>query len=326
MTVAKHRLALTGILFAFVASGCSNGSTPSGDATAACPSTDKQQFSAWGDSLTWGRSAGDYVGGYPAYLSDLIGQPVYNGGVPGEKAPGIAARQGGKPAPATVVGGSIPESGPVQVILRDRVVIIRDEGTLDGTIQGIHGTLFKEDHSFQRTPYYFSRSNPGEETAVPRGTPFIPDVGAMYRSSTQIYWYGRNDAAVGHQNVSSVIPAVAASVAYIRPCTDHYLVMSTINRDGEEEGTSTYELINNLNAQLEDAYMPGHYLDIRAYLIRHGLVDAGITPTADDRQDMANDVVPRSLRVADSIHLTNTGYELVAEQIYRFMTDNKWVD
>lgn len=305
------------------------GSSPATGSTGQTPDSDPvglpASLACWGDSLTYGSgSEGD---SYPEDLADLSGLAVYNGGVPGERSAAIAGRQGGRPPATTVEGGSIPAAGPVAVSFELGLAMLKHGGWLTGSLAGVHGTL-------RGTPfegYTFTRTTPGAPTTVPVGSPFVSDIGVTMRTAGTIIWAGHNDVAIGYS--FQVLDSIADMVAYVQPPGRYleppgrYLVLSLLNGTGSELGTPAYdEVVRTLNPALAEAYGPDHYLDIRSWLITDGLAAAGLTPTAQDRADIANDVPPSSLRELTSAgHLNATGYRVVAQRIYDYISARGWV-
>lgn len=278
-------------------------------------------LACWGDSLTAG-SGGDGTT-YPDVLAELTGLDVFNGGVPGERSAGIAAREGGRPAETTVVGGSIPAEGGVEVKFGGDVVIIRDEGTLDGTLMDVHGVLTK-DQTKVKGKYTFTRDDSGDAVEVPDGTPFITDISVEFQDAGTIIWAGHNDIRLG--GGQQVLDNIASMVAHVEE-GGHYLVLGLSNGTGAEEGTPFYqEGIEFVNPALEEAYGPDHYLDVRQWLIDDGLAAAGMEATAQDETDLANDVPPTSLRDPSAQgHLNAEGYRVLAEYIRDYITELGWI-
>lgn len=300
-------------------SGAPSSSSGSGETQGGTEGDAVTQLVAWGDSLTAG-SGGDGTT-YPGELAKLAGLPVFNGGVPGERSAAVAARQGGDPAPLSVRGGSIPPSGGVQVTLGNDVVIIRDEGELAGTLLDVHGTLTK-DQSSNFGKYTFTRDEPGQAVRVPDDTPFITDLSVEYRSAGTIIWAGHND--LRYSGPEAVVQNIADMVSSLD--TDRYVVLGLTNGTNNGEGTPFYEAaMLGVNPALEAAYGPDHYLDIRAWLVENGLSAAGLEPTAEDEQNLAEDIVPVSLRDPLATgHLNATGYTLVAQHLDEFLRAQGW--
>jgi lysophospholipase L1-like esterase len=68
-------------------------------------------------------------------------------------------------------------------------------------------------------------------------------------------------------------------------------------------------------------------VNIRQYLLDYGLADAGITPTEQDLTDIANGMVPQSLRpTGDSYHLNAAGYTVVGKYLYKYVKQLGWID
>jgi lysophospholipase L1-like esterase len=99
----------------------------------------------------------------------------------------------------------------------------------------------------------------------------------------------------------------------------NYLVLTPLNNDTRPVGDPWTTALLQINDGLRDRY-GGRHLDIRQYLIDYGLTDAGITPTATDTANIADGIVPESLRV-DGIHLNTTGYALVAAKVEERLTE-----
>lgn len=115
-----------------------------------------------------------------------------------------------------------------------------------------------------------------------------------------LIWAGRNGVLTSPETVKSDIAAMVAALK-----TDNYLVLSILNGDRtlEKAGEANYNTIIGVNQYLATTY-GSKYWDVRAHLI------ANNDGSAQDLIDVANDVVPTSLRV-DDIHLKQAGYLLV---------------
>lgn len=78
-----------------------------------------------------------------------------------------------------------------------------------------------------------------------------------------------------------------------------------LNDDGV--GTARGDVIVEANSQIA-AIAGERFLDLRQWLIDNGLAAASLTATADDLNDIAAGIVPRSLRMPDlSVHHNNAG-------------------
>ena len=79
-------------------------------------------------------------------------------------------------------------------------------------------------------------------------------------------------------------------------------------RDGEGPGQTEWE------AALQEAFGE-HFINMRVYLIEHGLQTAGLTPTVDDENAAQRGCVSDQLR-ADWTHLNSYGYYAEAVALY----------
>lgn len=128
----------------------------------------------------------------------------------------------------------------------------------------------------------------GGDTSTQIKTRFLA-AGAMH--NTQVIWAGRNNFG-SPTTVQSDIAAMIAALPH-----DRYLVLSILNQNASTEwsGSANYTSIIALNNALAASYGQ-RYVDIRGILVNNGLAMAGLTATAQDTADIANGVVPTSLR------------------------------
>lgn len=120
-----------------------------------------------------------------------------------------------------------------------------------------------------------------------------------------IIWAGRNNFT-SPTTVKADIATMVAALGHT-----HYLVLSVLNANlsNEYSGQADYNTLIQLNADLASTY-GAHYVDVRSYLV--SLYDP---LQAQDVTDHGHDVPPNSLR-SDSIHLTNAGYQAVANKVF----------
>lgn len=270
-----------------------------------------------GDSLT---AAGTWL----SRVASLLSVTTANLGVAGQTTTEIAIRQGGTAPLLTVTGNQIPASGPVEVTAISPTSKYRDAGgettvpfTFDGTLAGVPGTLTQNS---QLTPMTrtFTRTTDGSAVACPAGTPFYASQGTPHRERVQVIWAGRNNIS----DPAIVTRDVAAMVANLATYQKRYLVCSVTNGQNEPSGSAGYNSIAAINSALSAAY-GSRYVDVRRYLIDHGLADAGITPTAGDTTAISEDRIPPSLHI-DTIHFTTAGYNAVGNCIAAAITSKGW--
>lgn len=119
-----------------------------------------------------------------------------------------------------------------------------------------------------------------------------------------VIWVGRNNYGDPVQ-VKKDIDSMVKKLGHNR-----YLILGVTNGDewNEYKGNPGYQLIVVLNNDLASVYGE-HFIDIRSFLVSN--YDKS---NSTDSANMANDVIPASLRY-DFLHLNNKGYQLVAEKI-----------
>jgi lysophospholipase L1-like esterase len=274
-------------------------------------------YAAWGDSLTAGTSG---MTPYPTQLAALLGRDFYNGGIGGQWASEIAARQGGTPSLLTVTGNQIPASGSVVVTSRT-VNLITSQGqqAFTGTLAGVAGTLDR----VVADGYRFTRSVPGSVVACPPGTPFIPDVAVTNRGRTAILIYGRNGVLAG-VTPSQLLALIASSIAYLSPYNKQFLVGLILNQTTETVGSANYLTVKASNDAIKAAY-PNNYLDTQAPPSSAEMTALGFTPNSTDLADIANDAIPTGMRApADTLHLNTTGYALWALRAKNLIQAKGW--
>lgn len=273
----------------------------------------------WGDSLSSGAGGGGI--NPPAVLETALGRTVVGKGIASQDTKQIGARQGAVPITVTVSGDNIPASGGVSVTAKSVNILYNAgsyTGTSVGTLAGVPGTM-STDSSGNWT---FTRTTAGSITACPAGTAFIPDDVAIYIGDTVIIWAGRNNDLSTRAARIAARDDILAMVKTLSPTIKRYLVLSVLNGLNEGTGSAAHTNILAMNAELALTF-GDRYLDVRRYLIDHGLEDAGITPTSQDNTDVANDTVPASLR-SDSIHLVAASYTLVGNLAARQIIARGW--
>jgi hypothetical protein len=265
----------------------------------------------YGDSLT----ESGYVG-MTVPLAAALGQPVTNYGMGGQGSNSIAARFGSLPVTVRLSGASIPADPAAVSVTAISVGLLAAAGTgtrsIHGTILGVPGTLAQTGGS--AGPITFTRDTSGAVTAVPNDTPFLVDYQPL---RSLLIWTGRNDAVNIPANYDNTKAQIAGMVARARAFVyqPRFFILGLITGAGEGNGNALHDAMVLLNNELAGIY-GGAFLDIRRYLIDHGLADAGITPTGQDTADIAVDTIPTSLRaVGDTIHLNDAAYGAIVTHL-----------
>jgi lysophospholipase L1-like esterase len=121
-----------------------------------------------------------------------------------------------------------------------------------------------------------------------------------YNTPTVI-WAGRNN----------IVPATIKSdiAEMVAVLTGPYIILGVTNSATEILGSPTLNTIKQLNTDLSALY-GDHFIDIRSYIVSQ--YDPALP---QDVIDFSNDIMPLSLRM-DDVHLNDSGYNLVATQVY----------
>lgn len=276
-------------------------------------STLAMKIAGYGDSM-FGDHGGTGVSTLSA-LELLSGVEVYKGGIPGQTSTEAALRQGGLDIFVTVTGNSIPASGAVAV------TVVQPVGTwqsstawnFTGSLAGIPGTLRKEIGN----TWNFTRTATGAVTAVKAETRWVSDLARP--TWINIFRAGKNQTVA-----ASIKRDYQAAFNGLSGENSHRILMLPVyNSTTEPAGSANYTTLMGINADLEATYGP-HYYDLRGWLIRNGLTEAGITPTAADTAAIAQDCIPPSL-MFDNTHLTALGRQVEAARILHILKTKGWL-
>jgi len=299
-----RRISFIAAAFLFMLSSCSGGGTSTGTAAAS------RQIAAWGDSSTSGIGASSDDSSYPAQLQLLTGRSTFNGGVSGQTSDQIAARQGGAPALLTFPNNTLPSAGPVVLESESTFPITpQGPGPVTGTVGGFHGTLSYQTDGNDNPQLAFTRDDPGAPKSIPPQSPFHPDTFGR-EAQINVFWMGNN-----FYDPPGLESDLAKCIAFLS--TRRFIVLSLPNAGDEGIGTTSYDLLAEINAALARAY-PDNFIDIRRILINN------YDPTdPQDVQDHDNDIPPTSLR-NDNWHLNDKGYGIVARQIAAYIAAKNW--
>jgi hypothetical protein len=264
------------------------------------------------------------------------GLTTRNASVGGESSSAIIARQGGTPYLLLPTGGSIPASG--SVVIPDFPIdgggtswpLLQgagtDNGKMMGTLAGVPGEIVLTRQAgapqYVRDAgdvYTFVRTTPGTAVPVTRPMPFYYDYTNARRGDIAVFWIGRNN----NSSYNRVFSDLKRAIQHMTALDKRFIIIADTNGAAEGTGTATFNNLAALNALYQNEY-GRRYVDVRSYLVKYGLEDAGITPTAQDTADIAADIVPTSLR-SDNLHLNAAGYTIVGKQVAARMRELGWV-
>ncbi len=283
---------------------------------AACAPAEKSYtVVCWGDSLTWG--AGGGATNYPSVLEGLlqknVNEEIYvaNAGVGGESSATICARAGVYDPLALAADAVLPAGGGrTKVVLNYPVLRQGGREELDPcTLGGIEGKLTIEQRSYTAEEYthYFEPSvKLQEDVPLTAGTELVTRHATAFDGCFPVVFIGQNG---GWEDSGELIAQQRALIGAESLAAGRYLVL------GLTSGSAASRA--ELEGAMEEAFGE-RYVNLRAYLSGKGLADAGITPTEEDEAQMAEGVVPESLR-SDGVHLNADGYRLIGNIVYDTM-------
>lgn len=198
-----------------------------------------------------------------------------------------------------------PGNLPVPVARFDRL-------TMHSTIGGIAGTLLRGDGAQWR----FTRAAAGAVASIPAGTPIIslekPQPGAA-----SIINPGLNNMT----EVDQVLRDLAAMVAAHRAVSDAPYWVATLTPAWGGFSTQYGAARVRINAAIRATY-GDHVIPHGEYLLNGALADAGIVPTATDRQRIAAGITPESFQLSatDWTHHNTAGRQISARLMSGFIS------
>lgn len=271
-------------------------------------------ITCWGDSLTAG-------GGWTNRLQQLTGLTVYNGGTGGENSRTIMARQGGDvmminnitiPAttdPVTIATRST--DGGIMTEFGHKVTPLLQGGSHVNPcyIGDVKGTLkwTGSAHNDITGIWTFTRTDAGQEVVINRPTAIRTDFDINKNAPRiMIIFIGQNG---GYNDLDDLVRQHRLMIDHSK-ATD-FIVL------GLSSGTKSQRADYEARMLLE---FGRRFISLRDYLSQYGLEDAGIEPTEQDLQMMANGQTPQSL-LSDSVHYNNECKTVIGNLIYKRLKD-----
>ena len=251
-----------------------------------------------GDSLSQGE-------GYVAAISAELGANYITSanGVGGETSQTIGARMGAIPMyidnPDFTINGNASVSG---IILKSSY----DDYEVAPLLQGSNPMRYyiqNEEYSLSvdrnSKIYTLTRISDSGSVEIKQGATLTPTP-AYKESDLDIIGVGTNDkqSLTNEQMIEKIR-------MFVNAAPNKYIVVG-IPRKNEVDLPSLEKAMLKAFGQ--------NYINLREYLITNALRDAGITPTAQDIEDVNNGIPPTSLR-KDDVHYTLQGNQLIAKYI-----------
>ena len=271
---------------------------------------DTREIVCWGDSMTQGVGADTDEGAlvsladgelydtsyqsYPQVLSQLTGLDTYNFGVAGATSAEIAAMQGG----LTWEELEAAEKS-VEVADADDANAADDAGANDAD------DAADEDDA--------------DDQPVSHIDPEVIEEGEQHTGDILVLEIGSNG---GWNNDYQVLIDQYRAMIERSGCED-YLILGDTDDPGTSVGDTSQVPFTedyapretNWEAALREAF-GDHFINMRVFLIKHGLEISGLTPTEEDVADARLGCISKQLR-SDWTHLNARGYFAKAVAVYQ---------
>ena len=255
-----------------------------------------------GDSLTNG--AGQQITWREALAALVSPRTHTNIAIGGQTSPQIAARAGAYVTLLTLDKNLIPASGPVAVTART-IGLLTGQGqqSIKGRLSGVYGTLRRNNDD---DSYSFTRETAGVPVPVGKKLAFAPDIGT-HGFDTWLIFMGANNIT----RPDEIQRDIAAAVNAMKPVDKRFLVMTPVT--GDSRYVAQCEQVEDWASQTYG----DRVLKIREFSFQFNDGSAG------DLADVANGIIPRSLRV-DNIHFTTFFHGKIAELVAAELNTRGW--
>lgn len=188
-----------------------------------------------------------------------------------------------------------------------------DAGINPVTINGVEGTLTinSEDYNYNGTlHYYFTRSTPGEEVAVPAGSVIKTAATDLYKNYIHVIFIGVYGEYIG---ADDLVQQVRSFLARQTQNPERFIVLGPYINNAYS--FSTYQL-DAIDTAMLQAF-GSRYISVRKYLVGDGYADAGISPTGEDVYYINQNIVPPSFKVAShSEELNSRAHRLLGKLVF----------
>lgn len=155
------------------------------------------------------------------------------------------------------------------------------------------------------------------------------------RASTgHLCWCGHVNTNRKTNTPETVVPALLEMAA--RVPAGLFMPIGLTNGPDAPVGSEHYELVvrdtpplteSAVNQKMATAFGSA-YAEVRRFLVTNGLTVAGITPTAEDLQNIEDDIPPRSLRTdgdGNPAHLNDAGRQVTAFRLNQLIRADGWI-
>ena len=290
---------------------------------------DTREIVCWGDSMTQGVGADTDEGAlvsladgelydtsyqsYPQVLSQLTGLDTYNFGVAGATSAEIAAMQGGltweelEAAEKSVEVADAGDADANAADAGDADANAADEDDADAANVADDADADAADDA------------DADDQPVSHIDPDVIEEGERHTGDILVLEIGSNG---GWNNDYQVLIDQYRAMIERSGCED-YLILGDTDDPGTSVGDTSQVPFTedyapretNWEAALREAF-GDHFINMRVFLIKHGLEISGLTPTEEDVADARLGCISKQLR-SDWTHLNARGYFAKAVAVYQ---------
>ncbi len=279
---------------------------------------DKREIVCWGDSMTQGVGAdeGALVSladgelydtsyqSYPQVLSQLTGLGTYNFGVAGATSAEIAAMQGGLTWEELEAAEKTVEGSDADAAADADDAADADAADADADADAADAADADAD---------------ADEQPVSHIDPEVIEEGEQHTGDILVLEIGSNG---GWNDDYQVLIDQYRAMIDRSGCGD-YLILGDTDDPGTSVGDTSQVPFTedyapretNWEAALREAF-GDHFINMRVFLIKHGLEISGLTPTEEDVADARLGCISKQLR-SDWTHLNARGYFAKAVAVYQ---------
>ena len=161
----------------------------------------------------------------------------------------------------------------------------------------------------KKKTHIFTRDQKGKEVKITSPTVIKADF-PQFKPDIVILFTGTYDK----QGTNGIFKTITYQRAILNQLkAKKYIIVSLTSK-------RNMDIVKDNNNVLKEEYGK-NFLDFRSYLLEDGLKDANITPTSQDKKDLAKNYIPTSLLQKDLLHGNSHYHELLSEQLMKKMKD-----
>ena len=192
-------------------------------------------------------------------------------------------------------------------------------------INGVEGTLslVSSANIWESNRYFFSRTQPGQETYVQAGSIVTTSATEMYKDYIHVVCIGTYG---GYATPDELVQSTKALLSRQIKNSDRYIVLGVCSDGNGFNSYGSYMNLDAIDSSMMQAF-GNKYINVRKYLCEDGLSDAGLKATDADLYNISCGMVPESFRSASGgAELNGKAYNLIGKLVYDRMESLGYFD